>query len=58
MSDQKDTVSDEEARQAVLRAIVKYADKAPNPSSVRDVAEAYALVTGSISSVDHATVKS
>ena len=46
-----------EAHEAILKAIAKHANLAANAAAVRDVAEAYALLTGKITSVNTTNVK-
>lgn len=46
------------AKAALLRAIVEASEHYAAPHHLRDLAEAHALVTGSITSTSHVEVKS
>ncbi len=58
------TTSDElgmlqvDSKAALLRAIAKATEEYNSPRYLRDLAEAHALVTGSITSTSHVEVKS
>jgi len=47
-----------ESQATLLRAIVEASEHYAAPHHLRDLAEAHALVTGSITSTSHAEVKS